>query len=321
MIRPLAVSPKNPGSIPGTRQELQLHSEGSRPILDVAQPLTQWVPCAHFAGVKRLRSEAEHLDPPSAEVKNLWGYTSILPYFFMESTGTTLTVQCLWNRTHLEKLVKNCLPVCSADRVSSLIGIVRKKVDASTSNKRTILAASVFYKSRNPYIFTVIVLNSFSWRCQYFFKHFALKCLWLFLFDYECNCNMLYLQHVVSAVRCICSILYLQHVVSAAFCICSLFYLQHFVSAEYCICSILYLQHVVSAARCICSMLYLQHVISAAYCIYSTLYLQHVVSAARCICSILFLQHIVSEACCICSMLYLQHIVSAARCICSTLYL
>lgn len=111
-IRPLAISPKNPGSIPGTSQELQLHSEASRPILEPAQSLTQWVPCAHFAGVKRLRAEAEHSDPPSAEVKNLCSYTSILPYFFMESRGTTFSVQSLWDRTHLEKLVKNCLPVC-----------------------------------------------------------------------------------------------------------------------------------------------------------------------------------------------------------------
>jgi hypothetical protein len=116
MIRLLTRSPKNPGSITGTRQELLFHSEGSRPILEPAQPLTHLVPWASSAGVRRSRTEAEHSDPPSAEVKNVWSYTSTLPYFFMESTGTALSVQSLWSRTHLEKLVsaqlvKNCPPI------------------------------------------------------------------------------------------------------------------------------------------------------------------------------------------------------------------
>jgi hypothetical protein len=38
MIRLLARSPKNPGSIPGTRQGLQLHSEESRPTLEPPPP-------------------------------------------------------------------------------------------------------------------------------------------------------------------------------------------------------------------------------------------------------------------------------------------
>jgi len=43
----------------------------------------QWVPGTLSLGVKRPEPEADHLFPFSAEIKNVWKYTSTLPYVFM----------------------------------------------------------------------------------------------------------------------------------------------------------------------------------------------------------------------------------------------
>jgi hypothetical protein len=44
---------------------------------------TQWVPVALSLGVKRPGCEADHSFPNSAEVKNMWIYTSTPPYAYM----------------------------------------------------------------------------------------------------------------------------------------------------------------------------------------------------------------------------------------------
>jgi hypothetical protein len=46
----------------------------SRPALGPTQPPIQWVPEAHFLGVKWPGSEADHSPPSSAEIKNAWRY-------------------------------------------------------------------------------------------------------------------------------------------------------------------------------------------------------------------------------------------------------
>jgi hypothetical protein len=48
----------------------------SRPALGSIQPPIQQVPGALSAGVKRLEREADHSPSSSAEVKNVWRYTS-----------------------------------------------------------------------------------------------------------------------------------------------------------------------------------------------------------------------------------------------------
>jgi hypothetical protein len=55
----------------------------SRPALGSTQPPIQWVPGALSAGVKRPGRKADHSSPASAEVKNMWMYTSTPPYAFM----------------------------------------------------------------------------------------------------------------------------------------------------------------------------------------------------------------------------------------------
>jgi hypothetical protein len=47
------------------------------------QPPIQWVLGALSLGVKRPGREADHSPPSSAEVKNVWSYTSIPEYVFM----------------------------------------------------------------------------------------------------------------------------------------------------------------------------------------------------------------------------------------------
>jgi hypothetical protein len=67
----------------------------SRPALGPTQPPIRWVPVAPSLVVKRPEREADHSPPCSAEVKNVWSYTSTPQYGFMawcsvKSTGTTL---------------------------------------------------------------------------------------------------------------------------------------------------------------------------------------------------------------------------------------
>jgi hypothetical protein len=46
------------------------------------QPPIQWVPWAFTPKVKRPGREADHSLPSSAEIKNVWSYTSISPMRF-----------------------------------------------------------------------------------------------------------------------------------------------------------------------------------------------------------------------------------------------
>jgi hypothetical protein len=56
-----------------------LFTTASRTALEPTQSPIQWVPEAFSLGVKRPGREADHSPPSSAEVKNVWGYTSTLP--------------------------------------------------------------------------------------------------------------------------------------------------------------------------------------------------------------------------------------------------
>jgi hypothetical protein len=48
----------------------------SGPVLGPTQPPIQWVPEALSPGAKQPGREADHSPPTSAEVKNMWIYTS-----------------------------------------------------------------------------------------------------------------------------------------------------------------------------------------------------------------------------------------------------
>jgi len=60
-----------------------LFATASRPDLAPTQPPIQWVPGAFTPGVKWPGRKADHLPPSSAEVKNLWRYTSTPQYVVM----------------------------------------------------------------------------------------------------------------------------------------------------------------------------------------------------------------------------------------------
>jgi hypothetical protein len=53
-----------------------LFTTTSRTALGPTKPPIQWVPGALSLGVKQLRHEADHSPPSSAEVENVWSYTS-----------------------------------------------------------------------------------------------------------------------------------------------------------------------------------------------------------------------------------------------------
>jgi hypothetical protein len=55
----------------------------SRTALGSTQPPIQWVLGTLSLGVKRLGREVDHSLPSSAEVKNVWSYTSTPQYVFM----------------------------------------------------------------------------------------------------------------------------------------------------------------------------------------------------------------------------------------------
>jgi hypothetical protein len=54
-----------------------------RRALGPTQSPIQWVPAAISPGVKRPGREVDHLPSTSAEVRNMWAYTSTPPYAFM----------------------------------------------------------------------------------------------------------------------------------------------------------------------------------------------------------------------------------------------
>jgi len=54
----------------------------SRTTLKPNQPPIQWAIVALYLGVKRTGREADHSFPSSAEVKNVWSYTSTPQYVF-----------------------------------------------------------------------------------------------------------------------------------------------------------------------------------------------------------------------------------------------
>jgi hypothetical protein len=56
-----------------------LFTTASRTALGPTQPPIQWVPGSLSLGVKRPGREADHSPPSSAEVENVWSYTSAPP--------------------------------------------------------------------------------------------------------------------------------------------------------------------------------------------------------------------------------------------------
>jgi hypothetical protein len=68
----------------------------SKPALGHTHPPIWWVPEALYLGVKRSRRKSDYSPPSSAEVKNMWSYTSTSQYAFMawctvKVQGLTLT--------------------------------------------------------------------------------------------------------------------------------------------------------------------------------------------------------------------------------------
>jgi hypothetical protein len=76
-----AGSPRGRSSSPG-RVKNYLFSKSSRLALRSTQPPIQLVPGALSPGVKRTGREADHSPPTSAEVEEMWIYTSTPPYAF-----------------------------------------------------------------------------------------------------------------------------------------------------------------------------------------------------------------------------------------------
>jgi hypothetical protein len=74
--------PKGRSSSPGRFKNF-LFSTWSRPALGFTQPPIQCVLGALSPGVKRPVREADHSPPTSAEVKQMWIYTSSPQYAFM----------------------------------------------------------------------------------------------------------------------------------------------------------------------------------------------------------------------------------------------
>jgi hypothetical protein len=63
--------------------ESRIFCTPSTPALGSTQRPIQWVPGALSLGIKREEREADQSLPASAEVKNIWIYTSSPPYAFM----------------------------------------------------------------------------------------------------------------------------------------------------------------------------------------------------------------------------------------------
>jgi hypothetical protein len=70
-----AARPRGRSSSPGKVKNF-LFSTSFRPALGPTQPPIQWVPRALSPGVKRQRCEVDHPASTSAEVKNMWIFTS-----------------------------------------------------------------------------------------------------------------------------------------------------------------------------------------------------------------------------------------------------
>jgi hypothetical protein len=61
-----------------------LLSTSSRPIWGSPNPLSNEYWVLLLSGIKRKGHESDHSPPTSAEIKNMWIYTSPPPYVFME---------------------------------------------------------------------------------------------------------------------------------------------------------------------------------------------------------------------------------------------
>jgi len=59
-----------------------LFATAPRPPMGPTQPPTRWVPGTISLGIKRSGHETDHSPTFSAEVKNVWDYTSILPCLY-----------------------------------------------------------------------------------------------------------------------------------------------------------------------------------------------------------------------------------------------
>jgi hypothetical protein len=68
-------------SIPGRTRDLFLFATTSRLTLGPSQPPIQWVPGAIYPGLKQVVKLITLSS--SAEVKNVWGYTSTPPYIMV----------------------------------------------------------------------------------------------------------------------------------------------------------------------------------------------------------------------------------------------
>jgi hypothetical protein len=58
-----------------------------KPVLELTYPIVYWVPGTFFFRIMQLGIEAT--SPSSAEIKNVWSYTSTSLHIFMASRGAT----------------------------------------------------------------------------------------------------------------------------------------------------------------------------------------------------------------------------------------
>jgi len=77
-----------------------LFTTKSRPALQPKQPPVQWILGVLTLVIKQPGHEADYSPQFSAEIKNVWSYTSTIPYVFMawclvkHSDNFTSTQQC-----------------------------------------------------------------------------------------------------------------------------------------------------------------------------------------------------------------------------------
>jgi len=109
--------------------------------------------------VKWLKHKGDNSPPFSAKIKNVWNYTSYLPYNFMAwcliSTGTTLPLELL---TDLQRINLVCIKMCAsytqkfAENVNTLIFLlyhfaceisIRKTDFCWNQDKSALLTASL----------------------------------------------------------------------------------------------------------------------------------------------------------------------------------
>jgi hypothetical protein len=140
-----AGQPRNPGSIP-SRDNL-LYSTESIGVLRSTRPPIQRVPGASIPWAKCVGREDDHSCPSTTKVKNVWSYTSTLPYFSttwcLMKPGVSFflpgRMQRSWNYRRQKDAVRISTATWALKREGAGIPVngVLQKMERLRSRKRT----------------------------------------------------------------------------------------------------------------------------------------------------------------------------------------